>query len=162
MLMRFRAMTTYSIYLPPERPGTDPEREFRLLPDGGSLFALILPLVWLIWNRLWIALLAYLLIVAALGLASPFLNPVTVVILSGLPALYLFLEGRELICRKYERAGWHYRGTVEADALESAEMKVLSRDGLVFDPVSVSRHSAALDTKMPPRPVTVQTGIFPE
>lgn len=155
-------MTTYSIYLPPERPGIDPERDFRLLPDGGSLFALILPLVWLIWNRLWIALLAYLLIVAALGLASPLLNPITVVILSGLPALYLYLEGKELIRRKYERAGWCYHGIVEADAYESAEMKVLTEGDLASDPVFIPPPSTALNAKMPPRAASVQTGIFPE
>ena len=100
--------------------------QFRLLKDGKSLFALIVPLIWLIWHRLWLPLMAYLVALIGIGLLIVAKQSLYLVLLSSLPAVYLFLEGSELIRASLERKGWRYTGVIEATGNEQAEIKAIA------------------------------------
>jgi hypothetical protein len=98
-----------------------------LVRDGFSLWAFLVPPLWLIWNRLWIeaalvfaATLALTALgeVAGLGLAGS--------LLSLLVSIYVGLEGAALRLAAYRRRGWRDWGVVSADNAGEAEARYLS------------------------------------
>ncbi|MEO0909045.1 MAG: DUF2628 domain-containing protein [Pseudomonadota bacterium] len=118
-------MTTYSVYLPPIEDVEPAAERFKLVPDKKAVWAIIAPPIWLALHRLWLPLLAYVVFMLALALLGAWQPHVAVLYLSGLPGLYLLLEGFELVRDKLERHGWRYVGVVEAENAEDAEIKYL-------------------------------------
>ena len=121
-------MAIYSIYLPPEINDTDQMSEadrarIVFLPDTRSLLALVIPGIWLLWNRLWLAFSIYIAVIAAIIVMSLQWNAQAASLISVLPGLFLFLEGHELVRMRHERLGWHYAGIVEAPDRKIAELR---------------------------------------
>jgi len=156
-------MATYGVYLPPLGMTGNSVDGFRLLRDGKSVFALVVPLIWLIWHRLWLPLMVYLLASAAILALFMASTHVSVAVLSLLPGFYLFLEGPELLRAKLERAGWRYATVVEAQNEEEAELRFLKSTGAATTYKSQSPHRSRV-TAIPARPARpdVPAGIFPE
>lgn len=131
-------MTIYEAYL---SPGTQqesaeggllhPDRldHVRLLPDKKSVFALVFPALWLVWNRLWFELIVYMIFVTAIAVLGTTSFAQLAGIISIVPGLYLLLEGNRLIAAKMERAGWQLADVIDAENLESAEMRFFSKRG---------------------------------
>jgi len=130
-------MSIYRLYLPPEVQGNFSE-EFRLIPDSKAIFALIAPPIWLIWNRLWLPLMAYFVVTLAIALVGAFYPGPLVAYLSVIPGFYLLLEGRELVLNKMRREGWREVAIIDAQNQEEAEIKYI-----------VSADEAGLLTKVP-------------
>ena len=87
------------------------------IPDRFDWLALILPIVWAIWHRLWGTLCAIILILLVVALISPLgVSPAMYGI-----ALILAFEGGEV--RRLERTffGWQQVGLVQAGSEEGAE-----------------------------------------
>ncbi len=64
----FRTMRLYSVHAPPEEP-LAPER-FVFIKEGFSWPALFLPVIWMLWHRMWLTLvyyIVYLLVIAWIG-----------------------------------------------------------------------------------------------
>ncbi|MEZ5810273.1 MAG: DUF2628 domain-containing protein [Rhizobiaceae bacterium] len=96
--------------------------------DGFSVIALIAPVIWLLWHRLWIE--AFVALAAAAGLAAlgtvaGFEN--TAPLLSFLVSVFVALEGPQLRVAALERRGLHHAATVEADNAADAELKYFAR-----------------------------------
>lgn len=121
-------MAIYEIYAP-ERPssGLDAASGTVLVRDGTRFWALVLPFLWLIWHRLWLALAAYIFFTAALAFAMRF-GTEAFGALSFLPGLYLFFEGGRLIAWKAERQGRVFAGVVEAPDEAEAERRWFIRN----------------------------------
>ena len=68
-------MPTYTVHQPPAKNGraADPQR-FVFVRDGFHFWAFLLTLPWLIYRRLWLALLGYVLLTAALAAVFHFLR----------------------------------------------------------------------------------------
>lgn len=144
-------MATYTVYLPPAGlPEPAALERARFVREAGSLLALVFPALWLLFQRLWYALLVYLSIVAALAILARVVESPSLTLLSAIPAFYLFLEGRELVRRRLERAGWRYAGLVEAADLWEAEARW-------FDANPPSDGAAALPVR-PRVPATPMAG----
>ena len=126
-------MAIYSGYLPPEYMSDPVADRFQLVSDAKSPLALIFPPFWLAWHRLWLELLAYGVVVLAIGLLAAWKPSTAVLYLSALPGLYLLLEGNELIRGKLERNGWRFAGLVDADTKEAAEIRFLMQNEKTFD-----------------------------
>ncbi len=64
-------MPTYTVHQPPAKNGraADPQR-FVFVRDGFHFWAFLLTLPWLIYRRLWLALLGYVLLTAAMAVGS--------------------------------------------------------------------------------------------
>ena len=64
----FKSQIAYTVHEQPEPPADREERAERLkfIREGFSLFAFILPPIWMLANRLWLVLIGYLLILGAL------------------------------------------------------------------------------------------------
>ena len=157
-------MAVYSIYLPPDI-GTsvlDKDRARAVfLPDTRSVWALIIPAVWLAWNRLWLPLAVYIAIAMAFVVIANQWNAQLALLLSGLPGLYLFLEGNELIRLKHEREGWLFDGVLEAPDRPTAELRYFS-GGAESRPVQTGLRQSAAAPHFEPPLATTPSSLFPE
>ncbi|GAB4357659.1 MAG: DUF2628 domain-containing protein [Oricola sp.] len=105
--------------------GERPETAF--VRDGFSVLALVFPLVWLVWHRLWFAAVMLLFVSAAIGMAGEYLAPGPALALAGLAvSLYVALEGPSWRMARYRRAGFVDAGTVIARNLDDAEIRWFS------------------------------------
>ncbi len=112
-------MAIYTAYMPPSGDAT----KLRLISDKASLLALVAPALFLLWHRLWFALLMYAMVIAALALFGRIAGETTAGFLSVLPGFFLFLQGRELVMQRHERAGWREVGVVSAASAREAEIR---------------------------------------
>jgi len=144
-------MAFFEVHLPPaDKFYAEREANARFVRQGLSLFALAIPPIWLIWNRLWFYLALYLVFAAVLYGLGLTRWSTAVVAISFLPGLYLFLEGRNLVSAELERGGWEMAGLVEASDMEDAEYRWFSDHAR-----KTSVPSVALSAfPVPPKPVT--------
>jgi Protein of unknown function (DUF2628) len=127
-------MASY-VVMEPERHGGEADAEsILLIRDGFSLIAFFLPVLWLLWHRLWIEAafafavtvgLAALANVSGFGFAAP--------MLSLLVSLYAGLEGAALRIASQRRRGWRELGVIEADSHYDAETRYVIETGVGLD-----------------------------
>ena len=120
-------MPVYTVHQPPLRHGSgeaDPTR-FALVRDGFSFWAFLLAPVWMLWRRLWLGLLGYLIIVAVLRvtLSAVGASPITAALVGLLLGILVGLEAASLRRWTLARRGWKNLGVVVADDLDSAERR---------------------------------------
>ena len=117
-------MASYVVMEPPGQSGRAGESTI-FVRDGFSLLAFFIPVVWLLWHRLWIEAaiaLALSLGIAVLGTQGEFVGaPLVSVLVSTL----FGLEGPALRLAALRRRGWREVGLVEADSYEDAETRYL-------------------------------------
>jgi len=119
------------IYTLFENPNALPHEKLRLdhveaVPDSVSAWAIIAPPFWLLWHRLWLSLALYVIVVLFLfGLLGTDYWQVTI-FLSGLPGLYLWLEGNQLRRNDLERRGFVLTKIVDAPDEDTALIKYSS------------------------------------
>jgi hypothetical protein len=124
-------MTTYSVYLHPSLVYTRENlaERGRLVPDTFSWGGFLVPLLWLLFNRLWLN--ALFLVAVEVGLALGTFHfglPQSVTVFSGLILMGLVgLEGRRLLCAALERRGFRLIDIVEANAPDEALQRILSQ-----------------------------------
>lgn len=129
-------MASYSVHLPP-----DGDRDgVRFLDDRLSLFAFLLPPVFLLWHRLWFAFGIYVLVVAAITIVGTAAGNVAGFFLSALPALYLLIAGKGMVRSAWEGRGWEQIATVEANSLDEAELRCFGEEPAGPRPVDSPQH----------------------
>ena len=118
-------MAGFTVIKPPA--DRDGERVL-FLRDGFSLLALLLPLVWLVWRRLWLEAALYLVLMLAVALAvrQGWLPSVSIGIVSLLASLYAGLEASTLRLGSLLRRGYSELGAVQADDAAEAEIRWFS------------------------------------
>ena len=145
---------------------------FRLVADSKSPAAMVLGPFWLIWHRQWLLFSIYgVVMFFALALVVTYPGFITLSFYS-LPALYLLLEGNEIVRKDLESRGWQYCGIIEADTYEGAQMKFLASAGervaICADNLPPSRssrcrlsESRTTEASLPENGIHY-TGLFPE
>jgi len=109
------------------RPVTGSRPETVFVRDDFSVLALIFPIVWLLWYRLWFAALMLLLVSGAIGIAGEYLAPGAATVLAGTAvSLFVALEGPAWRIAHYRRDGFVEAGTVVARDLDDAEIRWFS------------------------------------
>jgi hypothetical protein len=118
-------MPTFTVHAPPPRAGetaSDPQR-FVFVRDGFYFWAFVLAPLWLLFRRLWLVLLGYIVVNAMvggilylLGVSGSFK-----VLASALIALLLGFEAATLWRWTLTRRRWQMLGLVVGDDEESAE-----------------------------------------
>ncbi|MFC0244719.1 DUF2628 domain-containing protein [Falsochrobactrum ovis] len=94
------------------------------IKDGFSVLALILPVVWLLINRLWFEAFCVLALIILLGFAGTLLgNANAGPLLSLLLSLFVALEGSNWKIMKLRRKGYHESATIDAPNLDEAEIR---------------------------------------
>src|SRR4051812_33179480 len=120
-------MKIYTVHVPVLRDGDvspDPDR-VRFVRDGFYFWAFLLGALWMIWNRLWLVLLIYLVGIAALfvGLTALGVSSAAQFVVGLLIAVLIGCEGGSL--RRFSlRRRWTPAGVVAATDLEEAERRV--------------------------------------
>jgi hypothetical protein len=121
-------MTTYTVLSPPAETGSagpDPDR-FVFVKEGFCWPALIATAIWLLWRRMWLVFVLYLVVAAVmLSLADKMAAPVaglTVVLFRFLFAL----EANNLRRWTLERRGYRLLGVASGDSRADAEFRFFS------------------------------------
>jgi hypothetical protein len=124
-------MPVYTVHAP-RSAGPDPiaaTDKFVFVRDGFYVWAFLAGLVWLIWHRLWWALLGYIAITIVgevalsalhVGLGTRFLVMVLFAVLMG-------LEGASLRRWTFSRGSWRQIDVVVADDADTAERRFFDR-----------------------------------
>ena len=161
-------MPAFAVLEPPERHRSASERAdgFIFLRERFSLGAFLFGPLWMIWQRLWIVLIIYLVVVGfieyglqVLGISWPMLAFVF-----GLIQLLIGLEATTLLRWTRLRHGWRDCGVVIADDLEMAERRFFERRMALHPatgpmPMSTPAQLSAAQVD-PPSPDII--GLFPE
>src|SRR5690349_4501046 len=157
-------MAVYSVFEPPLRgdlPDAAAER-FVFVRDGFSWGAFLLGPLWMAWRRLWLVLLAYLLVMVTLSFVLRFLGASAGVetAIGIIVALLVGLEAASLRGWTLKRRGWSEAGIVIADGVELAERRFFdarsalrSRQRSVANPPAAPRASGGASDII---------GLFPE
>lgn len=120
-------MSVYTVHEPPPRKGeatASPER-FVFVRDGFYLWAFLLGPLWMLWRRLWLVTVLYVVVVAAVETAMWAVNaPGSARFVVGLLlALLVGFEAGSLRRWTLTRRGWKNLGVVVGDDLETAERR---------------------------------------
>jgi hypothetical protein len=154
-----------------------PTDRFAFVRDGFHFWAFLLGPVWLAWHRLWLALIGWLVLMAAADVAMTKLGVGggTVLLADILLALLLGFEAASLERWTLSRRNWHALDIVVADGEEAAERRFFDRwtakqRALSNDQVAVDRGGPPPTrdvpgqsfSKPPPLPQSEIIGLFPE
>jgi hypothetical protein len=121
------SMTVYTVHEPPphkDETATNPDR-FAFVRDGFYFWAFLFGPLWMLWRRLWLVTVLYLVVIAALETGLWAMNaPGSAHFVVGfLLALLIGFEAGSLRRWTFTRRGWKNLGVVVADDLESAERR---------------------------------------
>ena len=120
-------MSVYTVHEPPQRDAgasVNPDR-FVFVRDGFYFWAMVFGPLWLLWRRLWLALLFYAIAWVAVegALFALKANPAAHGAVGFLFAILLGMEASSLWRWTLHRRGWKNLGVVVGDDLESAERR---------------------------------------
>ena len=103
--------------------------KFQFVRDGFHFWAFVAAVIWLIWHRLWLALLGYVLLSVAAEVALSMLGAGsgTRMVVMLLFALLMGFEAASLRRWTLSRRKWHQVDIVVADDEESAERRFFDR-----------------------------------
>jgi hypothetical protein len=150
---------------------------FVFVRDGFHFWALVFGPFWLIWNRLWLALLAWVVIVSALewGVVKLGGSRLGVAGIDIAIAILMGLEASSLQRWTFSRRKWRQLDVVVADDEEAAERRFFDRwtsgrRWTGYDPLSVDRGGPPPTrdipgqrfSEPPPLPQGGIIGLFPE
>jgi|SRR5579872_4057425 len=156
-------MAIFTVHQPPPRAAgasPDPVR-FVFVRDGFYVWAFLLTWLWMLWHRLWLVLLIYLVAMAGIEYGLHYLNvgPGGIAVALLLVSFLIGLEGSTLRRFTLARRGWRHVGVVEGGNLEAAERRF-------FDAWTRGRPPEPPRAVPPPLPRTPQpsdiVGLFPE
>ena len=120
-------MSIYTVHQPPLGSGATAAEPYRFVfvRDGFSWWAFLLTPLWMLRHRLWLALLIYLLVAAAVdvGLRALGVSIFMLVVVGLLISLLVGLEAGTLRRFKLARRHWRNVGVVTGDDLEDAERR---------------------------------------
>lgn len=120
-------MSVYTVLEPRKQTGSAAERaeRFVFIRDGFSWGAFLFTPLWLLYRRLWLAFVAFAVLIAALqvGLRFAGVGPSGRVATGVLIALLIGFEAASLRRWTLMRRGWHELGTVIGADLEDAERR---------------------------------------
>jgi hypothetical protein len=151
--------------------------KFTFVRDGFHFWAMVASELWLVWNRLWLALIGWIALTVAVGLGLRALGvgAGTILFANFLIAVLMGLEAASLQRWTLSRRKWRQLDIVVADDEETAERRFFDRwtsrqRGLVNDQWSVDRGAPPPTrnipgqpfSKPPPLPQGGIIGLFPE
>ncbi len=118
----------------------------KFVKDGFSWWALLFPLLWMLYNRMWLAFLGYLVAVIVLVFLANVFGSTTGGLLTVLATLFFAMEAGFLKSWSLRRKNWLTVGFVNASNLDEAEIRFFDR---------VSRRKS--EARPPQGPVAPQT-----
>lgn len=150
-------MAIYTVHLP---PGLSAERQAdaaRFIRDGFSFWALVLPPVWLAWHRMWLALVGWIVVAAAIEGAGYLAGRTPAAIVGLAFTVWFALVARDIRRWTLARNGWTLAAVIEAGDRDAAECRFFEgwRTNDTRPARTASAHRAA--APLPAQPI----GLFP-
>jgi hypothetical protein len=150
--------------------------KYTFVRDGFHFWAMVASVLWLVWHRLWLALIGWIALNVAIwfGLTALGAGSGTILFADFLIAVLMGLEAASLQRWTLSRRKWRQLDIVVADDEESAERRFFDRwtakQRFVNDPLSVERGGPPPTrdipgqpfSKPPPLPHGAIIGLFPE
>ena len=151
--------------------------KFTFVRDGFHFWAFVLSVAWLAWHRLWLALIGWIVVIAAIDFAMTALGAghIAVFLTNVLLSLLLGFEAASLQRWTLSRRNWHQLDIVVADDEESAERRFFDRwtaksRGSANDTSAIDRGGPPPTrdvagqpfSRPPPLPQNAIIGLFPE
>jgi hypothetical protein len=164
-------MPAFAVLQPPERHRSAGEHtdRFIFLRERFSLGAFVFGPLWMIWRRLWVVLIIYLVVAGLItyGLQAVGIGGLTIALIFGFIQLLIGLEATTLQRWTRVRHGWRDCDVVIADDLEMAERRFFdSRVGLPSSTGPASMSSMSASALLPATQVGISgpdvIGLFPE
>ncbi|HET9903675.1 MAG TPA: DUF2628 domain-containing protein [Xanthobacteraceae bacterium] len=160
-------MKIYTVHQPPERwreARRGPER-FAFVRDGFHFWAFLLGPLWMLWHRLVLVLIGYLVLLVGLsvGLSAAGASSGAAFTAQLLLAILVGLEAPTLRRFTLRRRGWREVGVVSADDREAAERRFFDQWEREAGPASAPPSSLGpLPPVRRPAAPTEALGLFPE
>ncbi len=142
-------MPVYTVHAPiaaqGERTMEKTTDKYVFVRDGFYFWAMIAPVLWMLYHRLWLALLGTIVLLAAFsfGLSKLGVGSGVNVIVFILLSVLIGLEGASLRRRKLSRRKWRQLDVVVADDEEAAERRFFDRHADSLNPALSSSMSWA-------------------
>lgn len=164
-------MSVYTVHEPPGRgAGSVPAAErIIFVRDGFSFWAFLFAPLWMLWHRMWLVLIAYAAVVAAIeaSMVRVGASRTVIAVISLFISVLVGLEASTLCRVALRRRGWHNVGIVSGDDVEDAERRFFAvwlqrgqSQSAARPAASPSQHSVPL-TARAARPSEI-IGLFPE
>jgi hypothetical protein len=159
-------MKIFTVHQPPERwreARRGPER-FAFVRDGFHFWAFLLAPLWMLWRRLFLVFVAYVVLLILLNVALFFAGASGGAVFAThlLLAFLVGLEAASLRRWTLRRRGWGEVGVVSADDREAAERRFFDRWDGELDPVRSAPPSQAFPAMRRPAAASDALGLFPE
>lgn len=134
-------MKAFTVHVPPREERAAERAVF--IKDGMSWPALFVPVLWLLWHRLWLLLLLYLLLALGVAGIERLTGGATAVLLGFLGSVLFALEANNLRRWALERRGWRQVGATFGHNPDEAEIRYFHE---------VHRAAAAPEAERPAAP----------
>jgi uncharacterized protein DUF2628 len=162
-----QVMPTYEVFEPPmrNRGAADHADRFVFVRDGFSISAFLFGPLWMLYRRLWLVLIIYLGIMAALevGLVRLGIGAGSQVAVAFLVALLIGIEAASLRRWTLLRRGWLGRGVVVAGDREMAERRFFDARSADAARAQQPAPTAEMPGTIPASPADPGViGLFPE
>jgi hypothetical protein len=171
-------MPVFTVHGPGANGNVRPTDRFVFVRDGFHFWAMVFGPLWLVWNRLWLATIGWIIvsIVFHLGLAALGAGRLTIWSADILIAILMGLEAATLQRWTFSRGKWRQLDIVVADDEETAEQRFFDRwaapqRGSGYDPLTVDRGGPPPTRNVPGQPFSKPPpplpqggiiGLFPE
>jgi hypothetical protein len=164
-------MSVYTVHEPPLRAAAalaEPER-FIFVRDGFYVWAFLLTPLWLLWHRLWLVVVGYVVFSAVLdgGLRFAGASAAVIAVVGLLISILIGLEAATLRRFTLRRRHWRNVGVVSGDDLEDAERRFF--EAWLHRAPATSASVAPAGPSAPLGPLTAYAsepsgiiGLFPE
>ena len=169
-------MPVYTVHAPTANAGIAAIERFAFVRDGFHFWAAVFGPLWLVWHRLWLALIGWIVVILAVdvGMTGLGANGTAILLANVLIALLMGFEASSVRRWTLSRRNWRQLDIVVARNQEAAERRFFDR--WTAKQRLLSNDSAAVDRGAPPptrdipgqpfsKPPSPQSeiiGLFPE
>ena len=99
-------MKAFTVHMPPDLAGDAAAERAAFVKDGFCWPALFIPALWLLWRRLWLVLIAYLVAVTVIGAVQIIAGEGAATIILIAFAFLFAAEANNVRCWSLRRRGW--------------------------------------------------------
>ena len=159
-------MRLFTVHEPAEARPRDAQAAERivLVKDGLCWPALFIPVIWLLFRRLWLGLVIYALALGVIGAGSYLIDisDDAKTLLFFLPNIWLWLEGNDLRRRKLARAGLRQTAAVMGKSRDEAEQRFFAAWIRASSSAATAQSSASATAFSMRGEDSGVLGVFPE